>query len=171
MASKRATAGRRLSQYVKETVSQDAHVSSASDSQTMALRRPASHISSLKVRPVLTWLVMWAEVSVNIGRRGADEKDRMGAAPWWTVQETDRKVWTTVMWKPPSVARCVADRWQKGCWLGLALRSENSLVSDESGDVQECRTYRWFSMEGSVQELLRYSDDGAVEVHKWVSDS
>ena len=40
----------------------------------------------------------------------------------------------TVMWKKAVAPRGVEDRLLKGCWLGLALRSENSFVSDENGE-------------------------------------
>ena len=93
---------------------------------TTLLLQAVSDFLSPKVRadlPAMTLLVMRAATSINREKRGAD---RLGAAPWETVQEAGRKVWK---------------KSHEGCWLELTL-SESSLTSDENDDVQEYRTCR-----------------------------
>ena len=40
--------------------------------------------------PVVTWLIQWAAMTINIGRRGIDGKNTLGATTWTTLSTQHR---------------------------------------------------------------------------------
>ena len=168
LAFKRAVASKLMTKYGVEVVPEDSHQSSQSNSlaeqgvrevkqKARSMRHAVYEFLGIKVKadePAMAWLVSWAALSINIGRRGADGRTAWELRHGRECKRLVAKFGETVMWKMPKPPRGVEDRWQKGCWLGLALRSENSFVSDQKGDVHECRTFRRLPMAEAVNKEM-----------------
>ena len=156
LAFKRAVQAKLAKDYGVEIVPEDAHRSSQSNSlaeqavreikqKTRSLRHSVYLTLGVKVAPespVMTWLVSWAALSINMGRRGADGRTAWELRHGRPCKRLTAGFGEAVLWKKTKAPRGVEDRWLKGIWLGLALRSENSFVSDENGDVHEARTFK-----------------------------
>eukprot|EP00973_Karenia_brevis_P043527 6031459-Karenia_brevis.AAC.1 len=90
----------------------------------------------------LTWLVGWAAMSINIARRGPD-----GRTAWELRhgKRFHRKVGLFgehVMYLNVRKSPGLHDRWYHGCFLGLAMKSDNVIVSDADGDITVARSFR-----------------------------
>ena len=123
LAFKRAVAAKLTSEHGVEIVPEDGHRSSQSNSlaeqgvrevkqKTRALRHAVFLLVGVKMStdaPAMTWLVGWAAMSINIGRRGVDGRTAWELRHGRPCKRLTAQFGEVVMWKKPKVPRGVED--------------------------------------------------------------
>ena len=148
--------------YGQEVLSEDAYTgttSSASNglaehavnevkAKTRGLKAAAEAWLGIKIErnhAALTWLVLWAAMAINIGRRGPDGRTAWELRYGKTFNRKVCRFGEHVMFLKVAAEKGLKDRFFHGCWLGLALTSDNVNVSDEQGNVMIARSFRRFA--------------------------
>jgi len=102
----------------------------------LGIKLPTSH-------PTLTWLVAWAAMTINMGRRGLD-----GKTPWErrfgkTCRRFVADFGEKLLYLPTGKRRSLLDeRFQYGIFLGVAMQSSDIIVGKPDGAVTVAKTFR-----------------------------
>ena len=81
-------------------------------------------------------------MAINIGRRGPDGRTAWELRYGKTFNRKVCRFGEHVMFLKVTAEKGLKDRFFHGCWLGLALTSDNVIVSNEQGNVEIARTVR-----------------------------
>ena len=105
--------------------------------------------------PVVTWLIQWAAMTINIGRRGIDGKTpwerRHGRPCRRSIAEFGEKI----LWLPTGKHKSHLDeRYLPGVFLGIALHSNDIMVGRENGSVGLARSFRRLPESQRVDVML-----------------
>ena len=93
--------------------------------------------------PSLAWLIEWAALTMNLGRRGADGRTayelRRGKPFRGVTAEFGERVLYLPGGKRPSR---LPERFVPGCFLGLSIRTTEAYIAMEDGNVCLARSFR-----------------------------
>ena len=105
--------------------------------------------------PVVTWLIQWAAMTINIVRRGIDGKTtwerRHGRPCRRSIAEFGEKI----LWLPTGKHKShLKERYLPGVFLGIALHSNDIMVGRENGSVGLARSFRRLPESQRVDVML-----------------
>ena len=156
-AFKRVVSSNLSQVHGQEVVPQEAHDDSSSNGMAedavregKAKARTLSEVVATNLQmvvkatdPGVAWMVMWAAMTINIGRKGADGRTawelRHGKKFQRPVADFAELILYQPESKPPSR---LTPKFLKGIFLGIVLRSNDIYVGTEDGDVVEARSFK-----------------------------
>ena len=104
---------------------------------------------------MVTWLIQWAAMTINIGRRGIDGKTtwerRHGRPCRRSIAECGEKI----LWLPTGKHKShLEERYLPGVFLGIALHRNDILVGKANGSVGLARSFRRLPESQRVDVML-----------------
>ena len=105
--------------------------------------------------PVVTWLIHWAAMTINIGRRGID-----GKTPWERrhgrpCRRSIAEFGDRILCLPTGKHKSHLDeRYLPGVFLGIALHSNDIMVGKANGSVGLARSFRRLAESQRVDVML-----------------
>eukprot|EP00971_Amphidinium_carterae_P130710 2589277-Amphidinium_carterae.1 len=90
-------------------------------------------VSLHQIDAIVVWMVLFASVIINIGRRGQDGRSAWELRYGHNCGRQMAEFSEQVLWRDDSEKSRLGDGWRRGVHLGPCLRTSDSLVGTAGG--------------------------------------